>query len=156
MEDRVDCDRRRPHWIRGKEWERSHEDWGGPVGRSPRFPLLSLADIEALPDLEWLVEGVLAMHALAILYGEPGCGKSFVALFMALANASGRPWLGRTTRQTKTLYIAAEGVLGLSKSPTSLSAGLRTSEQRDPLPRFTGRNEGSGTNRCVTRHPEEG
>jgi hypothetical protein len=84
-----------------------------PSGAAPCFPLLSPADIEALPDLEWLVEGVLPKNALAILYGEPGCGKSFVALSMALANASDRPWLGRTTRQTETLYIAAEGVLGL-------------------------------------------
>ncbi|WP_421760322.1 AAA family ATPase [Devosia sp.] len=77
------------------------------------FKLLSPADIEALPDLEWLVRGVLPAPAFAVLYGEPGCGKSFVALSMALAVASGGEWLGRPVKQAKVLYVAAEGVLGL-------------------------------------------
>ena len=77
------------------------------------FDLLDAAAIEALPDLEWLVAGVLPAPALAMLYGDPGCGKTFTALSIALAVASGSPWLGRETRRAAVLYIAAEGVLGL-------------------------------------------
>jgi hypothetical protein len=47
------------------------------------------------------------------MFGEPGCGKTFTALSIALAVASGSPWLGRETRRAPVLYIAAEGVLGL-------------------------------------------
>ncbi len=77
--------------------------------------LLSAEDVDALPDLEWVIVGVLPAPAFGVLYGEPGCGKTFTALSMALAIASGTPWLGRETRQAPVLYIAAEGVLGLKR-----------------------------------------
>jgi len=87
---------------------------GAPkASAAPTFKLLSPADIEALPDLEWLVDGILPLPAFGVLYGEPGCGKTFVALSMALAIASGQEWLGRKTRQANALYVAAEGVYGL-------------------------------------------
>ena len=81
------------------------------VQRSLR--LLTVSDVEALADLEWLVRGMLPRPSLTILYGEPGCGKTFVALSMALIVVSGGEWLGRETAPASVLYIAAEGVLGL-------------------------------------------
>ena len=78
-----------------------------------RFRLLSPEEVEALPDLDWLIDGVLPKPSFAVLYGEPGCGKTFVALSMALQIANGQPWLERGVRQGRVLYLAAEGVLGL-------------------------------------------
>lgn len=75
--------------------------------------LLDAQQVEALPDLQWLVAGVLPAPSFAVLYGEPGCGKTFTGLSMALAIASGSPWLGRETCRKPVLYVAAEGVLGL-------------------------------------------
>jgi len=83
------------------------------TAHAPALDLLDAAAVEALPDLQWLVAGVLPAPAFAVLYGEPGCGKTFTALSMALAIASGSLWLGRETRRAPVLYIAAEGVLGL-------------------------------------------
>ncbi|MGF1660588.1 MAG: AAA family ATPase [Rubrimonas sp.] len=77
------------------------------------FDLLDAAAIEALPDLDWLIAGVIPAPSFAVLYGSPGAGKSFCALSLSLAVASGSPWLGRETRRAPVLYIAAEGVLGL-------------------------------------------
>ena len=78
----------------------------------PKFELLTPDDLAALPDLEWLIEGVLPKPGLVVFYGEPGSGKTFVALSIALTAASGQTWLGRATLQTKALYVAAEGVRG--------------------------------------------
>jgi len=75
--------------------------------------LLTVPDVEALPDLQWRIEGILPQPSLVILYGEPGCGKTFVALSMAFAAADGQNWLGRRTPKGSVLYIAAEGLLGL-------------------------------------------
>ncbi|MEH6740718.1 MAG: helicase RepA family protein [Sulfitobacter sp.] len=75
--------------------------------------LLTPTDVENLPDLEYLIGGILPAPTFGVLYGPPGSGKSFVALSMALAVASGDDWLGRPTTQGKVLYIAAEGVLGM-------------------------------------------
>jgi archaellum biogenesis ATPase FlaH len=78
-----------------------------------KLSLLSLDDLAALPDPVYLIDGVLPANVLGVLYGAPGAGKSFIALDMALAIASGREWLGRETRQGKVLYVAAEGALGM-------------------------------------------
>jgi KaiC/GvpD/RAD55 family RecA-like ATPase len=80
---------------------------------TPTFKLLSPSKIEALPDLEWLIQGVLPSASFGVLYGEPGCGKTFVALSMALSAANGQDWLDREVSQTKILYIAAEGGNGI-------------------------------------------
>lgn len=55
----------------------------------------------------WVVDGIFS--GLSLLWGEPGAGKSFVAISVAASVASGRPWLGRHTRQGRVVYIAGEG-----------------------------------------------
>jgi hypothetical protein len=75
--------------------------------------LLTLDHIDALPDLEFLIDGVLPRGSLSVLYGEPGCGKTFVALSIAMCVAAGANWLERQTRKGAVLYIAAEGVGGM-------------------------------------------
>ena len=52
---------------------------------------------------------------LTIIYGEPGAGKSFIALDMALRIALGWDWHGVRTKQVGVLYIAGEGVRGIGK-----------------------------------------
>lgn len=72
-------------------------------------------EIESLPPTAWLAAGILPEAALAVLYGPPGAGKSFVALDLALSVASGSEWLGRAIRPTGALYLAAEGTGGLGQ-----------------------------------------
>src|SRR5262249_46295895 len=71
--------------------------------------LLTLADLDNLPDPEWLVDGLVGQNALVVLFGPPGVGKSFLALDLALSIATGRPWLGRKTTQGGVVYVYAEG-----------------------------------------------
>ncbi len=82
-----------------------------PVNKKPR--LLSINDIEALPDPKWLINGLLPEQSLAITYGPPKHGKTFIALSMALHVAAGRDWFGRTVQQGGVVYIAGEGAGGL-------------------------------------------
>ncbi|WP_243613635.1 AAA family ATPase [Shimia aestuarii] len=77
------------------------------------FEFLNTQQVQELPDLEWLVEGMLPDTSLAIIFGAPGCGKTFVALSMAMSIASGRSWVETQTIQKEVLYVAAEGVRGL-------------------------------------------
>jgi hypothetical protein len=62
-----------------------------------------------------LVAGVLDLDSVTVIYGRPGCGKSFVALDLAASIATGTPWQGRPTAQGPVLYVAAEGVSGLGQ-----------------------------------------
>lgn len=61
----------------------------------------------------WLIEGLWAEEAVGIVGGEPKCCKSFLALDMAVAVASGTPCLRRyaVTRPGRVLLFAAEDAL---------------------------------------------
>lgn len=64
------------------------------------------------PAMEWLVPGVLPATGLACLYGASSSGKSFLALDLAAAVASGMQWFGRTTMERPVIYLALEGEAG--------------------------------------------
>jgi len=83
------------------------------VNSNDRFRLLSPTDLDALPDPTWLIDGILPANAFCVLYGEPGSGKTFVGLSVALSIAAGKSWCGKITRSGSVLYIAAEGLFGL-------------------------------------------
>lgn len=89
-----------------------------PKQSGATFDLLSLADLEAMPPPQWLVHETIAQGGLTIIYGDPGAGKSFIALDMALRIAQGMNWHGVRTRRTGVLYIAGEGARGIGKRVT--------------------------------------
>jgi RecA-family ATPase len=60
------------------------------------FPTTRAAELEIRREEQrWLVEGLWSERACGIVGGEPKCGKSFLALEMAVAVAAGTPVLGR-------------------------------------------------------------
>ena len=83
------------------------------AARPAAFSTRSDADVEHMPPVEWLADGVLPLGAIAALYGAPGSGKSFLAIDLALSLAIGTPWLGRPVAGGSTLYVAAEGWRGI-------------------------------------------
>ena len=103
---------------------------------TPRFRLLSEEEILALPDLAWLVDGVLPAHGSALLYGPAGIGKSLLALDLALHLASSaEEWHGRALRPGAEeagwlLYVAAEGAHGLKRR---IRAWREGTHYREPL-----------------------
>lgn len=99
------------------------------VQASITFPLLDIAELEAMPPARWLVHETISEEGLSIVYGEPGAGKSFVVLDMALRIALGLDWHGARIRQAGVLYIAGEGARGIGKRVAGwrLHHGLDTS-----------------------------
>ena len=63
----------------------------------------------------WLVRHYLEAHALSVLFGEPGAGKSFLALDLGLSIATGTTWHGQRVRQTPVVYLCGEGWGGLQR-----------------------------------------
>ncbi len=79
---------------------------GLPVERAHR--------LTACPaERRWLIEGLWADQAVGIVGGEPKCCKSFLAIDMAVAVASGTPCLRRfsVARAGRVLLYAAEDAL---------------------------------------------
>jgi hypothetical protein len=65
--------------------------------------------VAALPERQPLLDPILASNSLALLYGPRGLGKTFVALGIAWAAASGGSFLGwQASRPHKVLYIDGE------------------------------------------------
>ena len=61
-------------------------------------------------DYEMLIDGRLSADGFAVLVGPPGAGKTFVALDLGLAVATGRRCLGADVRRAgSVVYIAADG-----------------------------------------------
>jgi RecA-family ATPase len=77
-----------------------------------KFKLYSLSELQSLPPVEWLIDGVLPVDAPAILFGYSGEGKSWVAQDMAACIAHGKEWVGRKVRQGPVVYVCAEGFRG--------------------------------------------
>jgi hypothetical protein len=71
---------------------------------------VTLGEVLATPDPEWLVERVLIESELAVLYGRPKAGKTFAAIDLALSVATGRDFHGRGVgRPRPVIYVIAEG-----------------------------------------------
>ena len=79
----------------------------------------ALLDDEAItnvPEPEPLVPGWLFRRSFAALSAPPKTGKTFIALDLALALATGTRWVGgNIPRQGRVLYIIGEGVSGVGQ-----------------------------------------
>ena len=82
------------------------------------------------PPPDWIIHGYLEGDTLAVLFGESGSMKSFVALDMALCVATGRAWHGHSIPMPgPVFYIAAEGGQGLAKRMKAWTVA----QQMEPL-----------------------
>ena len=75
------------------------------------FPTRSPSALEQRPlTQQWLIAGLWGRQAVGIIGGEPKCGKSFLALDLAVAVAAGVPCLRRfqTDQPGPVLMFAAE------------------------------------------------
>lgn len=79
------------------------------------FTRLAGNDVWNLPDIEWLVSGILQRSTTTLVVGSGNVGKTFVWLDACLCIAHGEKWLGRKTRHGRVLYIYAEGSGGLKQ-----------------------------------------
>lgn len=88
----------------------------------------ALQDAE-LPELEWTVEGWLA-EGLGLLIGKPKAGKSWLLFQLAIAVASGEPFLGMATHQGDVLLLALEDGRRRLKTRLELVLGGRKAPER--------------------------
>lgn len=107
------------------EWSVYNGDEAPTLAEAPPLPAPNIAvarpllvwgeALDHLPPFEWLVDGIVPRHGLACLSGEPGAGKSFLALDLAMRVATGQDFFGREVQQGRVLFIAGEGLNGIGK-----------------------------------------
>ena len=91
-----------------------------------RFEVLRACDLAVRPAHQtWLIEDLWAEEAVGIVGGEPKCGKSFLALDLAVAVASGTQALRRFPVPTPgpVLLYAAEDALPVVRARLEGIAG---------------------------------
>jgi energy-coupling factor transporter ATP-binding protein EcfA2 len=93
----------------------AHEAAAVNAAKLERFTPIPADEFEEGAPLEWRIENVIPDAELVVLYGEPGCGKSFLALDMAGAMARGVPWRGLDVKPGRVVYVCAEGAAGFRK-----------------------------------------
>ena len=64
--------------------------------------------------VKWMIDKVLPVGSFSALFGPPGSFKSFIALDIAEAIATGRTWMGNeVSEQGAVLYLCGEGFGGV-------------------------------------------
>ena len=76
---------------------------------------MSVPEMRALPEPEWLIEGVLQKRTAALLFGASNTFKSFAAIDMGLSIATSRDWHGHKTARAKVGFVATEGANGVGR-----------------------------------------
>lgn len=83
--------------------------------RAELFTIHSKNGFLDLPEVDWLVWRTLIERGFVVLFGEPGSGKSYVALDLAFHIALAKAWAARGVKGGPVLYITAEGAAMFGK-----------------------------------------
>lgn len=113
----------------------------GPRGASR---LLTVDELRKMPLTKWRVQNVLPERGLATIYGQSGSGKTFLALDLACAIATGnQQWFGSKVRAAPVVYVGLEGEGGIRQRVTAWELENKTElpdEFRVVLGNFTLKN----------------
>jgi hypothetical protein len=81
---------------------------------SPEFRFVAAYDLPVKP-IAWLVHKIIEADTLAVMFGAPGEGKSFLALDLSCCIATGTDFHGHEVEQGAVFYIAGEGHNGIAR-----------------------------------------
>jgi hypothetical protein len=96
--------------FREREFPPGGEPGTGNGGAQPhRFNLKRFDEIRVSTTRNYLIKGLLPRSGLAVIWGPPKCGKSFVAFDAAMHIAIGREYSGRRVQRGVIVYCALEG-----------------------------------------------
>lgn len=98
--------------IRGE----TPRDPGSTEPETPKRIFTMVGDLIANPKPPaWLLQDILEQDTLALIYGPPKKGKSFVAVDWMCSIATGTPCHGHPAKQAPVFYICGEGHNGLAR-----------------------------------------
>lgn len=101
------------------------------TGRKP-FEFVRVGEID-YNEPDWLIDGLFEASALALLFGDPGTGKSFIAFDLSASVATGTPFHGRDVVQGAVFIIAGEGFSGLRRRFSAWEQGTGVLLNNAPL-----------------------
>jgi len=73
---------------------------------------------------KWLIKNIIEEESLTQIYGAPKSGKSFIAIAMSCAIASGQDFYGNKSFKKPVLYIVGEGLRGCKRRLSAIEQGM--------------------------------
>jgi hypothetical protein len=95
--------------------------WTQPLARAPQAPATRVrfrpaSEIaRAARPPQWLARGFLEVDSLAVIAGDPGTAKSFIAIDLAYCVATAQPFHGMPVDPGPALLIVGEGAAGIGR-----------------------------------------
>ena len=81
-----------------------------------KFEFVDVSDLVAdIKPVNWVVRDYLERDSIALVYGPPGGGKSFLSVDLACSVATDTEWMGHKVHPGSVFYIAGEGHNGLAR-----------------------------------------
>ncbi len=90
-------------------------DYDGRQAKPAGLHILSYAEMEAMPEPEWLVEGLIQKRSTALMFGKSNSFKSFLAIDIGLSIDTGMDWHGHPVSAGGVLFVATEGANGVGR-----------------------------------------
>tara|TARA_R110000803_G_scaffold95344_8_gene163238 strand:- start:59 stop:2053 length:1995 start_codon:yes stop_codon:yes gene_type:complete len=77
--------------------------------------LMLPGDLSTEPP-KWLIKNVIEANSMTLMVGAPGCGKSFLAIDLAMSIVRGVNWYGEMNKKKgAVVYICGEGQHGIER-----------------------------------------
>lgn len=120
------------------EWEAPQRELADHLGLDDeprrRFEFVSAGELAAsCSPPSWQIRKVLEADSLAVVFGAPEAGKSFLLIDWACCIAAGIEWRGHKVRQGPVLIVIGEGRNGYTRRLAAWSLENRTPLQSLPL-----------------------
>lgn len=80
-----------------------------------QFEIINLDDIDPGKEPPWVIDHLMPAAGLAVVYGLPKSGKSFLIADAVFHIAMGHRWAGREVLAGSVVYCAGEGVTGFKR-----------------------------------------
>ena len=108
-----------PAGVRTSEQSKAGEKTATGEKLKRKIELIPWGGLKDEP-VRWLVKDILPAASFVAIYGKPGSGKSFVALYLASAVAGALEAFGKETTSGQVVYVAGEGGAGLKRRRDAL------------------------------------
>ncbi|RBP18158.1 AAA domain-containing protein [Roseiarcus fermentans] len=82
---------------------------------APRFELTPFEKVKLDLKEQYLIKSLFPSEGLAVIWGEPKCGKSFWTFDAVMHVALGRPYRGLRVKKGAVIYCALEGARGFAR-----------------------------------------
>jgi len=133
-------------------WRPGGNSAASDLRRGQHLKLVTAADLAVKPRRPDLWARMMQVGCLAVWYGIPKCGKSYIALGLGIAIAEGKPFLGKDTivdwvaegsgganghvpvaRKGMVVYVCGEGVGGVTDKIAATIGQDRVRNADDPF-----------------------